>query len=101
MVPTDDILWLLLRNEFLSDKDLRLFGVWCARETLKLVENSDEISINACNVAERYANGEATMEELKASFDADSYTFAAARYAAVFTYNAVYAVQLEKLLTYF
>jgi hypothetical protein len=70
VVPVNDIIWLLLRREFLSEKDLRLFAVWCARETLKLIENPDEWSVNACNVAERYANGEATKEELLAARDA-------------------------------
>jgi hypothetical protein len=57
-----------LRKEFISDKDLRLFGVWCARESLKLIENPDKRSIEACNVAERYANGKATKEELDAAY---------------------------------
>lgn len=63
-VPAKDILWLLLRQEFFSDKDLRLFAVWCAREALKLVKNPDIRIIEACNVVERFANGEATKEEL-------------------------------------
>lgn len=66
-VPAKDIVWVLCRNEFLTDKDLRLFAVWCAREALKLDANPDERSINACNIAERYANGEATSEELAAA----------------------------------
>ena len=67
IVPAKDIVWVLCRNEFLTDKDLRLFAVWCAREALKLDANPDERSINACNVAERFANGEATSEELAAA----------------------------------
>jgi hypothetical protein len=59
-----DIVWLLCRNEFMSDKDLRLFAVWCAREALKLVEYPDARSIEACIVAERFANGDATTQEL-------------------------------------
>jgi hypothetical protein len=69
VVPTKDIIWLLSRTEFLSEKDLILFVVWCAREALKLIENPDERSVNACNVAERYANGQATKEELLAAHD--------------------------------
>ena len=60
-----DIIWLLCRDQYMSEKDMRLFAVWCARETLKLVENPDQRSIEACNVAERYARGEATDAELK------------------------------------
>jgi hypothetical protein len=70
IVPAKDIVWLLLREEFMSEKDLILFVVRCAREALKLVENPDERSVNACNVAERYANGEATKEELLVARDA-------------------------------
>ena len=64
-VPDEDIIWLLCHEEFLSNKDLRLFAVWCARGALKLVKNPDIRSVKACNVAERYANGEATDEELE------------------------------------
>jgi hypothetical protein len=66
VVPIKDIIWLLVRKEFLSAKDLRLFAVWCAREALKLIENPDERIVEACNVSEKYANGEATKEELLA-----------------------------------
>jgi hypothetical protein len=70
VIPSKDIIWLLLRREFLSEKDLRLFAVWCAREALKLIKNPDEKIVKACNVAEKYANGEATKEELLAAHDA-------------------------------
>ena len=92
-VPDEDIIWLLCHEEFLSDKDLRLFAVWCAREALKLVENPDIRSVNACNVAERYANGEATDEELEdayadADYPAADAAFPAAYYAACAAYYA-------------
>ena len=79
IVPAKDIIWVLCRDEFLTDKDLRLFAVWCAREALKLDSNPDKGSINACDVAERFANGEATSEELAAARVA---ALAAAWYAA-------------------
>lgn len=62
-----DIIWLLCNKLYMSERDLRLFAVWCAREALKLVESPDPRSIEACNVAERYANGEATTKELAAA----------------------------------
>jgi hypothetical protein len=65
IVPGKYIIELLLRSKFLSDKELRLFAVWCARESLKLVKNPDIRSIEACNVSEKYANGQATKKELK------------------------------------
>jgi hypothetical protein len=97
VVPAKDILWLLLRKEFLSEKDLRLFAVWCAREALKLIENPDKRIVDACNVAERYAHGEATKEELLSASDAalnaaqdvDRYVYHDAFYAA---FDAAYAV---------
>lgn len=70
IISVSDILWLLLRNEFYDNRQLRLFAVWCAREALKLVENSDQRSINACNVAEKFANGDATKEDLDAVYTA-------------------------------
>jgi hypothetical protein len=65
-----DIMWLLCRNEYLTDKDLRLFAVWCARQSISRVENPDTRWYEACNVAERFAQGEATDEELKAAHTA-------------------------------
>lgn len=64
IVPDKDILWLLLREHFYSSKDLRLFAVWCARGALRLIDSPDPRSIEACNIAERYANGDATCKEL-------------------------------------
>jgi hypothetical protein len=72
VVSAKDIFWILLRKEFLSEKDLRLFAIWCARELFKSIKNPDERSVEACNVAERYANGEATNDELLAARDAAS-----------------------------
>jgi len=66
----NDIIWLLCRKEFLSDRDLRLFAVWCARESFKLLESVDQRSIDAVNIAERYANGEADPNELFAAWSA-------------------------------
>jgi hypothetical protein len=83
----EDFVWLLCRKEFMTEKDMRLFAVWCAREALKLLENPDQRSLNACDVAERFANGEATSDELDAAWAAAGSAAwdaagAAARYAA-------------------
>jgi len=91
VIPAKDIIWLLLRKEFLSEKDLRLFAVWCARETLKLIVNPDERSVNACNVAEKYANGEATQEELLSARDAANDGTYVAYYAALSAANIGHA----------
>jgi len=68
--PAEDRLWVVLREQFIDARTLRLFAVWCAREALKLIKKPDSRSIDACNVAERYANGEATDEELADARDA-------------------------------
>ena len=83
----EDFVWLLCRKEFMTEKDMRLFAVWCAREALKLLENPDQRSLNACDAAERFANGEATSDELAAAWAAarsaaSDAAWAAARYAA-------------------
>jgi hypothetical protein len=96
-VPAKDIVWLLLRKEFLSVKDLRLFAVWCAREALKLIENPDERSVEACNVAERYVNGEATKEEFLSAYDAalDAVDISAYTVANHAYYAAYYAIAAD------
>ena len=65
----DWMIWLLVnsKNE-VTDRELRLIAVKCARRVQHLM--TDQISINALDVAERYANGEATYEELTAARDA-------------------------------
>jgi len=79
----EDLMWVLCRDDYMTDRDMRLFAVWCAREALKLVDTPDERSINACNVAEKYANGEATDMELAAAWAAaGAAAWAAARAAA-------------------
>jgi len=106
--PAEDRIWVVLREEFIDAKTLRLFAVWCAREALKLVENPDVRSIEACNVAERYANGEATDEELSAAAWAASAAWAgsAARAAwaasagsAAWAGSAAQIKQLVKMLS--
>ncbi|CAJ3154518.1 putative bacteriophage protein [Burkholderia pseudomallei] len=60
----DDALWTL-RCISGADRDLRLFAVWCARQVEHLMQ--DQCSKDALNVAERFANGEATDEERAAA----------------------------------
>ena len=77
---------LLRQVEGWNDKTLRLFACWCVREYCwdKL---DDERSKNAVIVSEKYANGEATIEELNSAGDAARYAawdaaWYAARYSA-------------------
>lgn len=56
----DDAIWCC-RVLPEHDREWRLFAVWCARQVQHLME--DQRSINVLDVAERFANGEATDEE--------------------------------------
>ena len=60
----DDALWCL-RAVTGHGKEIRLFAVWCARQVQHLM--ADQRSVNALDVAERFANGDATEEELNAA----------------------------------
>ena len=60
--------WLATREGVLDDRTSRLFACWCVRQVWHLL--TDERSRHAVEVAERYANGEATAEELAAAWDA-------------------------------
>jgi hypothetical protein len=103
-ISLNEILWILLRENFLSEKDLRMFGIWCAREALKLIESPDIRSVIACNVSEQYANGNATSEDLEnayheASFAYDDITYTApdidnyaSFYASLYATQAAYAI---------
>lgn len=81
--PAQDRLWVVLREGWIDGKTLRLFAVWCAREALK-IDKPDPRSVAVCDVAERYASGDATEEELDARWNA-------ARHATCAAWNAAMA----------
>ena len=62
----DDALWCLRAVEG-EDRKIRLFTVWCARRVQHLM--TDPRSLKALDVAEAYANGTATLEELEEAWD--------------------------------
>ncbi len=72
-ISFEDRLWVVLRPELVSERIMRLFAVWCYRQTLIFLPNQDPRCIEAANVAERFANGEATKAELKAAESAAWY----------------------------
>jgi len=76
----DDALWCLRAVDG-SDKEIRLFAVWCARQVQHLM--TDKRSIDALDVAEKYASGMATRDELeRAESAAESAAWSAAWSAA-------------------
>lgn len=87
----DDALWCL-RTVAGYDKEKRLFTVWCVRQVQHLA--TDPRSIAALDVAERFAYGEATQEELEAARAAARAASHAAnaRVASVACMLACYAV---------
>ncbi len=61
-----DALWCLRAVEG-HDREIRLYAVWCARQVQHLM--SDPRGIQAVDIAEKFANGEATKEELAAAWE--------------------------------
>ena len=58
----DRLLWMATRTGVLDDRTLRHFAVWCARQVQHLM--TDQRSLAALDVAERYAEGQATAKQL-------------------------------------
>jgi hypothetical protein len=85
----DDTIWCFRAVEG-HDKEKRLFAVWCARQVQHLM--ADQRSIDALDVAERYANGLATDDELSAAWAVDgAAAWAAARAARAAAWAAARA----------
>jgi len=63
----DDALWCL-RAVTGHDREIRLYAVWCARQVQHLL--TDRRSLDALDVAERFANGLATDSERDAAWAA-------------------------------
>lgn len=80
------LVWVATRKGVLTDVQLRRFAVWSARQVQHLM--TDERSVNALDVAERYADGAATDEELAAAYAAARAAYAA---SAASTTDAVFA----------
>ena len=83
-IPVEDRLWLLLRNDFVSEKNLRLFACDCAERVLHIYEKKydNPAPRKAIETARLFANGEATQEELAAAWDAARAAARAAAWAA-------------------
>jgi hypothetical protein len=64
-LPPEWVIWVATRRGVLTDKELRLFALYCARSIEHLL--LDQRSKDAIDVAERFAHGNATDEELAAA----------------------------------
>ena len=62
----DDAQWCLQTVEG-KDKEIRLYAIWCVKQVQHLIKNKKIIA--ALNVAERFANDLATIEELTIAED--------------------------------
>ena len=71
------LMWVATRQGVLDDRTVRLFACWCVRQVWHLL--ADERSRNTVEVAQRFAVGDATEQELVAAREA---ALAAARDAA-------------------
>ena len=89
----DDVIWCC-RTAPEYDKEWRLFAVWCARQVQHLM--TDQRSLAVLDVAERYANGQATIEELIAASDAAWAAARAARATRAAASDATRAAQTQK-----
>jgi hypothetical protein len=87
----DDALWCLRAVDG-HEKEMRLYAVWCARQVQHLMR--DNRSLDAIDVAERFANGYATLFELDAAWDA---AWAAAGAAAGAASKAAQEVKFREI----
>lgn len=83
----DDALWCLQAVEG-YDREIRLFAVWCARQVQHLM--ADQRSLDALDVAERYANGQATKGKLTDAWYAARAAAVRAAYAARYAEDAAW-----------
>ena len=67
MIPAEDRLWAVLREEFIPAPMLHACACRCAEDALSRIDNPDPRSINAIVVKRRWIAGEATDEELAAA----------------------------------
>ena len=88
----EDALWCLQAVDGHA-REIRLYAVWCARQVQHLTK--DQRSIDALDVAERFANGQATKNELDIAGDAAGDAAGAAAGAAGAAGAAVRAAAVD------
>ena len=97
-LSAENKIWVVCHQGALDERTQRLFAVKCARRALALplAQPNDPRSVAACDAAERFANDEATSDELAAAWDA---AWAAAMDAArAAAWDAAWDAQLNDLI---
>lgn len=67
-IPPEDRMWVLLREEIIPARDLRLLACGWAEESCRMAGWNDARSLAAIAVARRFAVGEATEDERAATW---------------------------------
>lgn len=68
-VPAEHKFWLLVREEYIPERTLHEFALWCAETALNKAKVTDGRSWNALKVKRLWLDGKATDEELAAASD--------------------------------
>ena len=80
-IPAEDRVWALI-SCCLDDRQRRLFACDCAERALAVVDTPDPISVEAIRISRLYAAGDATDDQLAASWAAARAAARAASWAA-------------------
>jgi len=93
-IPARDRLWVVVREELIDARALRIFACDCADRALSRVENPDARSVDAVRVSRLYANGDATTEQLAAARDAAWVAAWAAARAAELEWQIAHLIEM-------
>ena len=85
-ITVDDLFWLILRPEFIPEKELHLFAIWCFEKIAQPIWEkyypNDNRPQEAIRIKKLWLKGKATNEELEAAGEAAWAAAWAAREAA-------------------
>jgi hypothetical protein len=62
-IPLKDRLWVIMRTDLVSEKLMRQFAIWCARQVQHLMQ--DKRSLRALDVAEAYAENRSIVGDIE------------------------------------